>query len=256
MDHFVWMEPRPDRGLRERILMIVHAAQRRMVSRVLIAGAAMAAVVSLAGFARAAQQAPQAQLAKPATVADLVARVPGEWEGSVQVCTQSSSDTRTSASIVGLSASASQQSASAVFAGAAFGKPFDGALVWNSVDASATWVIGQSKQAVRGALVSSTPGSLTFASAPEPIAGNAASSQRFEQVVRFSEEGGIRIELSRVVSSAQGQQREKLASIDVVKLPAGEPSLASGMAQQSPQLAIAQQASAPAATTVTASAGE
>lgn len=236
---------------------------RSVVSRVLVASAAAIALVSASGFAKAAQDGPQASLAKASSVHDLVNSVKGEWEGSVQVHSENASkDAKNSASIVGISASVSNSSCSAVFAGAAFGKPFDGAMIWNASDNSATWVIGDASKAVSASLVSSSPGVLTFASAPEAIANQADSAssamQHFEQVVRLDQEGRVKIEVSRVISSGQSQQRERIASFDVVKLPAGEPSLASGMASSSPQLALAQasasQISASAANRATASA--
>lgn len=219
---------------------------RSVASRVLMASAAALALVSASGFAKAAPNNQQASLAKCASVGDLVSSVKGEWEGSVQVhAANASKDARNSASIVGISASASNSTCSAVFAGAAFGKPFDGALVWSASDNSATWVIGDSQKAVQASLVSSSPGVLTFASVPEAVAGSggakdARQTQHFEQVVRLDQEGHVKIELSRVVSDVQGQQRERIASFDVVKLPAGEPSLASGLSSSSPQLALAQ----------------
>lgn len=248
------------RSLQRRLVVRV-GESRQVFSRILIASAAAVALVSASGFAKAAPTSQQGSLAKSVSVRDLVSRVSGEWEGSVQVHAASTSkDARNSASVVGLSASLSGSICSAVFAGAAFGKPFDGALVWNASDNSATWVVGDAKQAVRASLVSSTPGMLTFASAPEPMSGSAkdAPMQRFEQVVRLDQEGHVKIELSRVVSSAQGEQRERIASLDVVKLAAGEPSLASGLASGSAQLALAQAANQEMgqANTATASAAE
>ncbi len=224
---------------------VVVRVARPLVSRVLIASAAAIAMVSAAGFAKGAPTPAQGSLAKSASVRDLVSCVNGEWEGSVQVHAASASkDARNSASVVGLSASVSNATCSAVFAGAAFGKPFDGAMIWNANDNSATWVVGDSGQAVHGSLVASAPGVLTFASEPEPVASDTkdapAQTSRFEQVVRLDQEGRVKIELARVVKSAQGERRECIASFDVVKLPAGEPSLASGLASSSPQLALAQ----------------
>lgn len=236
---------------------------RSVASRVLTATAAAIALVSASGFAKAADTGPQASLAKSASVSELVNTIKGEWEGSVQVHSNAAANpaandpknARNSASIVGISATASNAQCSAVFAGAAFGKPFDGALIWNASDNSAAWVVGDvvdSPKAVQASLVSAAPGVLTFASTPEAIksdardnanlANNAAISptQHYEQVVRLDQEGHVKIELSRVVSNAQGQHRERIATFDVVKLPAGEPSLASGMASSSPQLALAQ----------------
>lgn len=232
--------------------MIAHphsrpSAVRSIASRVLVASAAAIALVSASGFARAADTGQQAPLAKSASVRDLVSRVAGEWEGSVQVhAANAGNNARNSASIVGLSANVANATCSAVFAGAAFGKPFDGALVWNASDDSATWVLGDSTAPIQAALVSSSPGVLTFASVPEPIpaAKDApCQTQHHEQVVRLEQDGHVKIELSRVVTTPQGQQRERIACLDVVKLPAGEPSLASGMASTSPQLALAQRAS-------------
>lgn len=241
--------------------MVARLLQRQQVvrsvaARVLVAGAAAVALVSAAGFAKAAENTQVASLARSATVSDLVSRVQGEFEGSVQVQSNpGAKDARNSASIVGISATVSKGTCSAVFAGAAFGKPFDGAMVWNANDNSASWVVGDLR-AVRGSLVASAPGVLTFASAPEPVKGEkdaaqkderVAAMQHYEQVVRLDQEGNIRIEVSRVVSIAQSQQRERIASFDVVKLPDGTPSLASGMASASPHLAMAQRANQDAA---------
>jgi hypothetical protein len=233
---------------------------RSVASRVLTATAAAIALVSASGFAKAADTGPQASLAKSASVSELVNTIKGEWEGSVQVHSNAAAspaandpkNARNSASIVGISATASNAQCSAVFAGAAFGKPFDGALIWNASDNSAAWVVGDvadSPKAVQASLVSAAPGVLTFASTPEAIKSDArdnanlannSPTQHYEQVVRLDQEGHVKIELARVVSNAQGQHRERIATFDVVKLPAGEPSLASGMASSSPQLALAQ----------------
>lgn len=175
--------------------------------------------------------------AKPLAVADVVSRVVGEWEGSVQARREArDGSVASSASVAGISArSVSAGEASAVVVGAAFGAPLDGALSWDARAGTASWCFG-SDAPVRGAGVASSDGASIVFRAPADAAGVFV-----EQVVRLESESRVQVELVRVTPTkdAQGHagapKRETLVRLDVARLTAGETSLAASNFDASPQ---------------------
>jgi hypothetical protein len=226
---------------------VARGGERRISGVLTRVGLGLAAImVAIAGTPDVlAQSAPSgdeasssvSSAAKPLAVADLVSRVVGEWEGSVQARREAKDGrTASSASVAGISArSVSAGEASAVVVGAAFGAPLDGALSWDARAGTASWCFG-SDAPVRAASVASSDGTSIVFRAPADAAGVFV-----EQVVRLENESRVQVELVRVTPSkdAQGNPgaptRETLLRFDVARLAPGETSLAASNYDASPQ---------------------